>query len=170
MDTHDARRRGNNRADDPERIVENIGAANQPGRPADRGADSVDVISRDEARRRGLKRYFTGEPCKRGHVAERQVANGACLRCKVEIEMACRDRDPERYKAKHKAWVDKRFGEDESFRLKTRIRKLKYAHFQKERKQVKRAAKMLTDLTGVPHQIVEIVDAGGRKTWQPRPV
>lgn len=29
----------------------------------------------------GLKRYFTGAPCRYGHLAERQVANGTCVEC-----------------------------------------------------------------------------------------
>lgn len=29
----------------------------------------------------GLARYFTGEPCKRGHICERYVAKGVCLEC-----------------------------------------------------------------------------------------
>jgi hypothetical protein len=33
------------------------------------------------ARERGEKRYFTGLPCKAGHIAERQVANGTCVEC-----------------------------------------------------------------------------------------
>jgi hypothetical protein len=28
------------------------------------------IISCKEAKARGLKRYFTGKPCKRGHIAE----------------------------------------------------------------------------------------------------
>jgi hypothetical protein len=39
------------------------------------------IISRDEARAVGLKRYFTGKPCKYGHVAERWVANHECVEC-----------------------------------------------------------------------------------------
>lgn len=38
-------------------------------------------IERKEARIQGLKRYYTGKPCKRGHVDERYVANGRCLSC-----------------------------------------------------------------------------------------
>ena len=30
----------------------------------------------------GKRRYFTGIPCRRGHVAERQVTNGACVKCR----------------------------------------------------------------------------------------
>lgn len=54
-------------------------------------------------------RYFTGRPCKRGHIAERSVANRGCLECHREdaekrrivspdhvrrIEKESRDRNP----------------------------------------------------------------------------
>ena len=39
-------------------------------------------ISRDEACIRGLPRYFTGQPCRHGHYAERYVAApGSCVEC-----------------------------------------------------------------------------------------
>lgn len=37
--------------------------------------------SRSEALRLGLTRYFTGKPCKRGHVAERLTSCGRCYDC-----------------------------------------------------------------------------------------
>lgn len=39
------------------------------------------IISRQQAQLQGLKRFFTGEPCKRGHQAERFTSNGGCVRC-----------------------------------------------------------------------------------------
>ena len=39
--------------------------------------------SREEAKRLESKFYFTGEPCKRGHIALRKVA-GACVECARE--------------------------------------------------------------------------------------
>jgi len=39
------------------------------------------IVSRCEARAAGLKRYFTGKPCKHGHVAERWTARGVCYEC-----------------------------------------------------------------------------------------
>ena len=39
------------------------------------------IIDRETARSRGLKRYFTGAPCRRGHVCERQTSNTACIEC-----------------------------------------------------------------------------------------
>ena len=41
----------------------------------------MEKISRIEAQARGEKIYFTGEPCKRGHVVYRYVKNGACSDC-----------------------------------------------------------------------------------------
>lgn len=40
-----------------------------------------DVVTREEARELGLRRYFTGEACKRGHVAERDVPTCKCVEC-----------------------------------------------------------------------------------------
>lgn len=39
------------------------------------------IISRKDALRLGLKRYFTGKPCKHGHVCERQALKRSCLEC-----------------------------------------------------------------------------------------
>jgi hypothetical protein len=39
------------------------------------------IISRKDAFNKGLKRFFTGEPCKRDHYCERFVVNGACVQC-----------------------------------------------------------------------------------------
>jgi len=38
-------------------------------------------IARDHARANGFPRYFTGKPCKHGHVVERITANGTCVTC-----------------------------------------------------------------------------------------
>lgn len=42
------------------------------------------ITTRDEAKALGLKRYFTGVRCKKGHVEERQTWDGRCTQC-VEI-------------------------------------------------------------------------------------
>ncbi len=39
------------------------------------------IITRADAAANGKKRYFTGVPCKKGHVAERYVKNTACVGC-----------------------------------------------------------------------------------------
>lgn len=40
-----------------------------------------EIITRKQAKERGLKRYFTGKPCKHGHVAERYYSGAHCLIC-----------------------------------------------------------------------------------------
>ena len=41
----------------------------------------MQVISRAEAKAKGLRFYFTGKPCAKGHVAARRVANETCVEC-----------------------------------------------------------------------------------------
>lgn len=48
----------------------------------------MDIITRKEALRQGLKRYFTGRPCKRGHVCERIVSSLTCMDCDRERQAA----------------------------------------------------------------------------------
>ncbi|UPT53098.1 HNH endonuclease [Synechococcus phage Yong-M3-232] len=40
-----------------------------------------EIISRAEAKARGLVRYYTGKACKYGHVAQRWTASAKCLEC-----------------------------------------------------------------------------------------
>lgn len=42
---------------------------------------TVHIIPREEARRIGMKRYFTGDPCIHGHIDERYVSIGGCAQC-----------------------------------------------------------------------------------------
>lgn len=47
--------------------------------------DDSTIISREEARTLGLKRYFTGRACKYGHTAQREVSNTGCVICRLKI-------------------------------------------------------------------------------------
>ena len=40
-----------------------------------------EILSRADAKARGMKRYMTGKSCSRGHVAERNCSNGGCVEC-----------------------------------------------------------------------------------------
>lgn len=39
------------------------------------------IITRIEAAKAGLKRYYTGKLCRHGHDSERYVYNGHCVEC-----------------------------------------------------------------------------------------
>lgn len=42
----------------------------------------IGIVTRKEAVRNRLGRYYTGRPCKRGHIAERATSNRTCLQCR----------------------------------------------------------------------------------------
>lgn len=51
--------------------------------------------SRAEAKSKGIKRYFTGKACPRGHVAARDVVNGTCVDCTAINVQKYNERYPE---------------------------------------------------------------------------
>ena len=62
-----------------------------------------DIIGRNEASALGLKRFFTGEPCRHGHIVERSVSDPECMECSREHTRKYRAADPE--KARESAHV-----------------------------------------------------------------
>lgn len=78
------------------------------------------VISRKDARALGLKHYFTGKPCKRGHLTIRHVIKACCCSCLKEDNAAQRlknhDRNLERGRAYESANRDKRREKDRRYR------------------------------------------------------
>lgn len=62
------------------------------------------LISRKDAKAQGLKFFFTGKPCARGHLAPRRVSYGVCLFCARENDAAWKAANPEKAKAWQKAW------------------------------------------------------------------
>jgi HNH endonuclease len=57
------------------------------------------VVTREQAIASGLKRYFTGERCSRGHLAERLVTSRGCLQCAKENTDKWIAENPDRAKA-----------------------------------------------------------------------
>lgn len=54
----------------------------------------AEVLDRNEAAMRGLSRFYTGRPCRAGHLAQRYVANKQCVVCNAEIARRKARRDP----------------------------------------------------------------------------
>lgn len=90
-----------------------------------------EIVSRDEARSRGLKRYFTGLPCKHGHLAPRQVYDTKCADCVLLKNRRCVDsfriEKPEKYKERRKREWQKSYAQE-------RVKLSKLAHAKKYRK------------------------------------
>lgn len=49
------------------------------------------IESRKEAIAAGVRRYFTGKPCPKGHMAERSIDNCGCVACHADIRAKNRD-------------------------------------------------------------------------------
>ena len=56
------------------------------------------IISRKQARALGLKHYFTGKPCKHGHLLKRWTNSAKCVRCALDLSKNSRMKKPELYR------------------------------------------------------------------------
>src|SRR5690554_4536530 len=68
------------------------------------GDDVMQIISRNEATTQGLKWYFTGKPCKHGHVAKRLVSNRSCAECSLEKTRAWASSNKDYLRAEARRW------------------------------------------------------------------
>jgi 5-methylcytosine-specific restriction endonuclease McrA len=116
------------------------------------------IISRQEAKALGLLRYFTGKPCKRGHIAERYTKRKVCFACqkedhkreRVEFPEKRRERDrkserkriaanPEKEKARQKRWRDNNL---DRVRATLRASRKRTNHYEKFREYYRHLAKI----------------------------
>lgn len=63
------------------------------------------VISRRDAIKQNLPRYFTGKPCKHGHLSERIVANKTCLVCSNLAANRSKEKDRPKYYQSSLTWA-----------------------------------------------------------------
>lgn len=84
----------------------------------------TEIIDRKMAIAMGLKRFFTGKPCKNGHVAERFVSGSHCIVCNSVL--ACHNRVQNRE-------ADRRYREKNSEKIKERKRNYHALNREKER-------------------------------------
>lgn len=69
------------------------------------------IITRSEAIGLGLKVYFTGKPCPRGHVGYRWTPSGTCVECKfIRDRKRAAKRDQSKYREYHRKWRAKNRG------------------------------------------------------------
>jgi hypothetical protein len=65
----------------------------------------MDIISREEAKAKGLKRYFTGAACRNSHVAERYTCSGKCCQCNVSSMARYRSKNRQKYNVHQRAYL-----------------------------------------------------------------
>lgn len=57
------------------------------------------IVTRPAAFAAGAKRYFTGKPCRKGHVAQRYVSTWSCVICQENSAAEWTEKNPEKSKA-----------------------------------------------------------------------
>ena len=111
-----------------------------------------DIIGRDEARALGLKHFFTGEPCKHGHVAERDVNSRECMECSRERTRKRRAADPEGYREYGRKWraanKDKRAGHEKRLTKRAAAQLRKDRINKRQAAAQRKAARAASELTG----------------------
>lgn len=114
---------------------------------------TVEIISRAEGRQSGASRFYTGKPCKYGHVALRITSSGLCTECVKAYDIArgkVRRKLPEyqeqarrRFKANyHGEKRDEMLGRGALWREKNRERHRELIAAWEERNPHKRAEKL----------------------------
>ena len=63
------------------------------------------IVTRAEAKAIGAKRYFTGKPCKRGHVSEYYTSIAQCVACSRAQTYEWMAANPERWDEARKQWI-----------------------------------------------------------------
>ena len=64
----------------------------------------MNIISRKEAKAKNLTHYYTGEPCKYGHVDESRVSNSDCMSCRRKRYKIYVSKNREKVKARSKKY------------------------------------------------------------------
>lgn len=62
--------------------------------------------SRSVAKDFGVARYYTGKPCKHGHLSERSTSSGQCVACRMELQRRTK-RDQSVYNETKRIWSQK---------------------------------------------------------------
>lgn len=73
--------------------------------PAQQSAELQSIVSKKEAKEKGLNRYFNGVPCKYGHIAWRVISSDNCKECKVDYDKKRRNSHAKSIAKYMKTWI-----------------------------------------------------------------
>jgi hypothetical protein len=63
----------------------------------------MEIISKKKAIEQGLDLYFTGKPCKRGHLSERYVKSRCCVQCQEQYRLENKEKHLEYWKNRYES-------------------------------------------------------------------
>jgi hypothetical protein len=125
------------------------------------------IVLRQQAIEQKLTRYYTGEPCKHGHVAEKRTSNRTCIECLSISKRAWSNKPGVKEKGllrlanwdtpvKHLARTRKR----QAQKLQRTPAWDPHAHLIIAKYQL---ANMLSQASGIPHHVDHIIPLQGKK-------
>jgi hypothetical protein len=135
------------------------------------------LISREQARAQGLGRYFTGKPCKHGHVEERLTSTGSCVQCNRTTGKRYKRLNPEKNRLYIRRWIDRNrdrvnarsreINKDRGYYWQIRATRFRRQNIPKFAnmgliRMIYWIARMKTQLTGVKHEVDHIVPCRGK--------
>lgn len=88
-----------------------------------------EIISRADAQARGLKRYFLGDPCSAGHIAERHVSTCLCVECVRLYNRKYREENSEKLRS-----LNRRYREENADKVNNAIRRWREKNSEKVKK------------------------------------
>jgi hypothetical protein len=98
------------------------------------------LIARKDAIAMGLKRYFTGKPCKHGHVSDRLVSNKYCCQCNDVRRAENSEKNREYHRNRHSKLRDSENARKREYRLNNPDVVSEQSRIQRERHGAKRIA------------------------------
>lgn len=86
----------------------------------------------------GASQFFTGQPCRRGHISPRNTKKSTCLQCKADSSRAGRSINPDRGRAYRERNAERlaRYGAEYRARSADRIKAYRAAYYQNNREEV----------------------------------
>jgi hypothetical protein len=122
----------------------------------------VQIISREEAEKLGFKRFFSGVPCKNGHISERFLAKKACVKCREEYLIKWKETYKERGRLYRIANRDRHAARARKYRI---AHKEKLAKIDVERKRRRRENDPVYAIT---HRLRARINAAYKGTLKPK--
>jgi adenylate kinase family enzyme len=108
------------------------------------------LITKKQAKLTGQTTYFTGQPCKNGHIASRWTSSSCCVICERNnspFNQCCNKYAPFRSTIEYKKEKDKKYAKDNAEKIRERVRlyqqnnKEKYLAYQAAYQSIRRVLK-----------------------------